>query len=93
MRVILIKISKKRKSLHGGEYIRCFFKSESNESLRLDVYMRHTGSVRWLPYLTLNAVFDNVSIFKDNIINGNSNFNFIHIKNQNNETNKRIPTN
>lgn len=79
--VILIKIGPKKTSKHGSWYIRCLFKCiETNKTYRLDVYEGHSESKRWLPFLKEQAVFSNVKIYKDNIIDGRSNFNFKYIK-------------
>lgn len=81
MEVIITKIDNKRQSKHGSWYIRCYFKCiENNKSYRLDVYENHTNSRKWLPYLKEQAIFCNVEIYKNNIIDGNSNFNFKYIK-------------
>jgi hypothetical protein len=71
----------RKESRHGSFYIRCFFKClDSNKNYRLDVYDGHSNSRRWMPFLKEQGVFYNVNIFKDNIIDGNSNFIFNHIK-------------
>jgi hypothetical protein len=81
MEAIITKIDPKRKSKHGSWYIRTYFKSlENNKSYYLDVYEAHDKSRRWLPYLKEQAIFSNIKIYKNNIIDGNSNFNFKHIK-------------
>lgn len=63
-----------KNSKHGGIYQRVFFKDMNNKSYFLDVYDSHADSRKWLPYIKTQALFDNVSIFKKNIINGKSNF-------------------
>lgn len=84
MRAILIKFSERKLSTHGGYYVRCHFKSiPENKSLLLDVYENHTASKRFIPYIKQQAVFDNLVIFKKNIISGNSNFTFLGIKQTN----------
>jgi hypothetical protein len=81
MKVILTKIGPRKESKHGSFYVRCFFKClESNKSYRLDVYEGHTNSKKWLPFLKEQSVFSNVSVFKGNIIDGNSSFIFERIK-------------
>jgi hypothetical protein len=81
MEVIITKIDNKRQSKHGSWYIRCYFKCiNTNKSFRLDVYEAHDKSIRWLPYLKEQSIFTNVNIFKDNIIDGTSNFIFKGIK-------------
>lgn len=77
MKVILLKISESKKSKHGGVYKRCFFKNTDNKSFFLDVYDSHTLSKRWLPFLKVEAMFENVNIFTKNIIDGTSNFKYI----------------
>lgn len=78
MKVIVIKVGEKKISKHGGSYRRVIFRGvEDNKSYFLDVYDSHTLSRRWIPFIKSQAVFDNVSIFKDNIISGNSNFRYI----------------
>ena len=81
MKAILIKKSEKKLSKHGGFYIRCHFKSiPEDKSLVLDVYENHYASKRFLPYLKTQAIFDNLTIFKKNIIDGHCNFIFLGIK-------------
>lgn len=84
MKAILIKFSERKLSKHGGYYVRCHFKSiPDNKSLLLDVYENHAASKRFMPYIKKQAIFDNLNIFKKNIISGNSNFTFIGIKQSN----------
>jgi hypothetical protein len=81
MEIILTKFDKPRMSKHGSYYIRCYFKClEDNKSYRLDVYEAHASSARWLPYIKEQAIFSNVKIYKNNIIDGTSNFIFKYIK-------------
>lgn len=81
MKIILTKIDHKRQSKHGSFYIRCYFKGiEDNKSYRLDVYENHSKSKRWFPFIKEQAMFENVFIYKGNILDGNSNFKFIGIK-------------
>lgn len=82
MKAILTKINKPKMSRHGGEYTRVFFKSiPENKTYRLDVYANHTLSNRFIPFLKTQAMFDGLEIYKDDIINGCCNFNFLGIKN------------
>jgi hypothetical protein len=81
MRVILTKIGSRKESKHGSFYIRCFFKClDCNKYYRLDVYDGHSNSRRWMPFLKEQGIFDNVNVFKNNIIDGNSKFIFNRIK-------------
>lgn len=83
MDIIVTKINPKKTSLHGGTYTRVFFKDiNTNKTCRLDVYDGHSQSIRWLEFIKPQAIFSNVSLFKDNIIDGTSNFRFIGIKNE-----------
>jgi hypothetical protein len=82
MKAILTKIDNPRLSKHGGEFTRVYFKSiPENKTYRLDVYTNHTLSSRFIPFLKSQAMFEGLEIYKDNIINGCSNFKFIGIKN------------
>ena len=91
MRAIITKIQPAKDSKHGGKYIRVFFKSfEDNKSYRLDAYEKHPLSKRFYPYIIEQAVFDNLSVYKSNIIDGKSNFIFLGIntaKNKEEQTN------
>ena len=79
--IILIKIGPKKQSKHGSYYIRCIFKCiKTDKSYRLDVYEGHDLSRRWQKYLIPQAVFSNVKVYKNNIIDGTSNFTFKYIK-------------
>lgn len=81
MEVIITKIDSKRQSKYGSWYIRCYFKdTKFNKSYRLDVYEYHDKSRRWLPYIKEQAIFENVDIFKSNILDGTSNFIYKGIK-------------
>lgn len=80
MKAIITKIQPAKKSKHGGMYNRVFFKSfEDNKHYRLDIYENHPLSRRFYPYLKEQAIFDNLLIYKANIINGTSSFRYLGI--------------
>lgn len=75
MRVIVMKIGPEKPSKHGGTYRRVIFRGvEDNKSYRLDLYHNNEYSRRWAPYIREQAIFDKVSLFKGNIINGKGDF-------------------
>jgi hypothetical protein len=82
MEMIITKVGPLKTSVHGGVYNRVILKCfEDDKSYRLDVYHNHTMSKRFLPYMKPQAIFSGLSLFKGNIVNGNSNFTFKGIKN------------
>lgn len=81
MKAIIMKIGKPKVARLGGTYIRVIFRGlDDNKSYRLDVYDNHSASIKWKPYLKEQAVFDRVQIFKDNIIDGTSNFLYLGLR-------------
>jgi hypothetical protein len=48
--------------------------------LNLTNLIDHDKSRRWLPYIKEQAIFENVDIFKSNILDGTSNFIYKGIK-------------
>ena len=78
MKVILTKLDLIKESKHGGKYQRVYFvDAESNKKYLLDVYHNHSLSKRWVTHLKPQAIFDNVVIFKKNIIDGCCNFRYL----------------
>lgn len=83
MEMIITKVGPEKTSIHGGVYNRVILKCfDDNKSYRLDIYHSHTTSKRFLPYMKPQAIFSGLSLFKNNIVNGNSNFIFKGIKNE-----------
>ena len=82
MRLIITKIGDKKPSKYDGFYKRVIFRSvEDNKSYRLDVFDQHSQSIRWLPYLKAQGVFDKVNILPhSSIIDGNSPFIYIGLR-------------
>lgn len=81
MRAIITKVSAKKESQHGGLYTRVWFKSiPDNKTYRLDVYEKHPQSSRFMPYIQSQAIFDNLNVYKGNIIDGTSSFTFVGVK-------------
>lgn len=87
MKAILLKKQPYKRSKNGGFYIRTFWKGEDNKNYILDVYKDHPRSKRFLNYLDPQTVLGNLNTIKGKFINGNSDFIFIGIKKNNNETN------
>ncbi len=91
MRVIILKVSEPKPSRHGGTYKRVIFVGvEDNKKYRLDVYDSHVNSRKWMPYLKLQAVFDRVDVFKDNIISGNSSFIYVGQRHHQKQENAKV---
>jgi len=78
MKLIALTVGSSKPSKYGGMYRRVIFRGvDDNKTYRLDVYENHVNSRKWGAYIKPQAIFDNVSILRDNIVNGNSNFVYI----------------
>ena len=81
---ILLKVQTKKKSYHGGDYIRTIWEDITNGGkCILDVYPDHFASKRFLQYLTPQTELSNLELIVRNgkkYISGYSNPKFIKIK-------------
>lgn len=78
MNLFLISISDWTPSRKGGRFKTCLFKNlddrKDRSTYTLYVYENHSESKRFLPYLVLGTIFQNMEIFKGKKLSGYSKF-------------------
>ena len=84
MKAIIVKVGEKKTSRHGGIYQRVVFKDitegSKGKQFTFDCYHNHIASARFIPYIALQNMFDNITTVIHNereVINGCCDFKFL----------------